>query len=90
MTVFSGVKCPVIGRVSLDAITVKIPECLEKEETLTLMTADYDPDTSIVGIAEQMGTLSSDVAARLGVRYPRVYTHRDKYLVIKALQSESY
>ena len=74
----------------MDAITVQLPEAIDTGETFTLMSADYDMDTSAVGIAAQVGTITYEVTTRLSVRYPRVYTHAGSHIVINALQSESY
>lgn len=85
-----GAKCPVIGRVSMDAITVQVPEELEPYETFTLMSADFDQDTSATGIAQHLGTIAYEVGTRLSVRYPRVYLHGKSRVVVPALTTESY
>ena len=87
----TGEKCPVVGRVSMDAITVRLPELTDKDETFTLMSADYDPDTSASGIAETVGTIAYEVATRLSTRFPRVYTKGGRVKsVVSALESGVY
>ena len=42
----------------MDAITVRLPCCLDDVETYTMMTADFDMETSASGIASKVGTIS--------------------------------
>lgn len=72
-------KCPVVGRVSMDAITIKFPSSilsLDKPDKfdIQLLTPDYDKDTSIQGIANKLGIISYEVGTGLSCRIPRIYT----------------
>ena len=75
MLYISGEKCPVVGRVSMDAITVKLPCQPDDNETFTIVTADYDPVTSVTGIAEAMDTITNEVLIRFGPRLPRHFVN---------------
>lgn len=86
----TGEKCPVVGRVSMDAITVRLPGEPEKNETFTLMTADYDPHSSATGVAARVDTIAYEVATRLSVRYPRLYKCGKISTVVHALSLDSY
>ena len=86
----TGEKCPVVGRVSMDAITVRLPGQPERGETFTLMTADYDPHSSATGVAARVDTIAYEVATRLSVRYPRLYKQGENTLIVSALALESY
>jgi len=90
--IYPGERCPVVGRVSMDAITVRVPADTSLSETFTLMSADYDPLTSASGIADIVGTISYEVATRLSTRFPRLYTDGGKHLdlAVKALSFDSY
>lgn len=70
----TGEKCPVVGRISMDAITVKLPCQPDEYELFTIMTADYDPMISVTGLAKRLGTIENEVLIRLSDRLPRVYT----------------
>ena len=74
----------------MDSITVQLPEDIDADETFTLMSADYDMDTSAVGVAAKAGIITAEVVGRMSVRCPRVYTHAGSQIVVNALQSESY
>lgn len=72
-------KCPVVGRVSMDAITIKFPSSIlsiDKPDKfdIQLITPDYDKDTSAQGIANKLRTISYEVGTRLSCRIPRIYT----------------
>jgi alanine racemase len=70
----TGEKCPIVGRISMDAITVKLPCYPDDYELFTIMTADFDPMTSVTGLAKRLGTIENEVLIRLSDRLPRVYT----------------
>ncbi|MBO1437912.1 alanine racemase [Meiothermus sp. CFH 77666] len=65
--------CPVVGRVSMDQITVKIPAPVGLDEVFEVVTPDFDPTSSLWGWAELTGTVSYEPAVRLSPRLPRVY-----------------
>ena len=88
--IFAGEKCPIVGRVSMDAVTVWLPCCPEDAETYTMMTTDFDPDTSATGIASKVGTISYEVVTRLSTRYPRVYIAGQTLSIVNGLGGDVY
>jgi Alanine racemase, C-terminal domain len=71
--VYAGEHCPIVGRISMDAITVRLPCRPDDRELFTIMTADFDPVTSVTGIADTVGTIQNEVLIRISTRLPRVY-----------------
>lgn len=69
----TGERCPVVGRISMDAITVRLPCRPDLGELFTIVTADFDPVTSVTGISETVGTIQNEILIRFGSRLPRVY-----------------
>ncbi len=65
--------CPVVGRVSMDQITVRIPTPVGLEQVFEVVTPDFSPTSSLWGWAELTGTVSYEQAVRLSQRLPRVY-----------------
>ncbi|WP_027882177.1 alanine racemase [Meiothermus rufus] len=65
--------CPVVGRVSMDQITVRLPEPVGLEQVFEVATPDFDPHSSLWGWAELTGSVSYEPAVRLAARLPRVY-----------------
>lgn len=65
--------CPVVGRISMDQITVRIPGPVDLETVFEVVTADFDPGSSLHGWAEMTGTVSYEPAVRLAARLPRAY-----------------
>ena len=65
--------CPVVGRVSMDQITVRLPAPVGLDQVFEVATADFDPTSSLWGWAELTGTVSYESAVRLSARLPRVY-----------------
>jgi len=76
MVKLGQVNCPLVGRVSMDEITVRIDHL---KETVTLdtvfdvITPDLDPMTSLTGIAKMTGTINYEVATSMALRLPRIY-----------------
>lgn len=67
------VACPVVGMISMDQITVRLPGPVGLEQEFEVVSADFDPTSSLWGWAEQTGTISYEQAVRLSARLPRVY-----------------
>jgi len=57
----------------MDQITVRIPGPVDLDTVFEVVTADFDPGSSLWGWAEMTGTVSYEPAVRLAARLPRVY-----------------
>ncbi|NNK16766.1 MAG: alanine racemase [Sulfitobacter sp.] len=66
---FEGHKVPVIGRVSMDLITLDISGIAQTPEHVQLMGQHQSVDT----VAEFAGTIGYEILTSLGARYDRVY-----------------
>ena len=64
-----GRKLPVIGRVSMDLITVDVTDLAEAPEHLQLI----GPHQSVDTVADFAGTIGYEILTSLGARYDRVY-----------------
>ena len=68
--VFAGdVPCPVVGRVSMDLITVDVTDLPEPPEALSILGRHQSVDT----LAEAAGTIGYEILTSLGRRYSRSY-----------------
>jgi alanine racemase len=61
--------CPVVGRISMDLITVDITGLAHDPETLTILGPQQDVDD----LAEAAGTIGYEILTALGSRYAREY-----------------
>jgi alanine racemase len=61
--------CPLVGRVSMDLITVDVTDLPEEPAYLTLL----GPQQGVDALAEQAGTIGYEVLTSLGPRYGRRY-----------------
>ena len=61
--------CPLVGRVSMDLITVDITHLAEVPRTLDLMGPQQGPDD----LADACGTIGYEILTSLGARYGRRY-----------------
>ncbi|XP_064641011.1 alanine racemase-like isoform X2 [Lineus longissimus] len=64
---------PVVGVVSMDAITVRTDSLDDVNKTFYVISDDFDANTSIFARARQLGTITSNIVTDLSVRIPRVY-----------------
>ena len=63
------IPCPVVGRVSMDMITVDVTHLAEVPEHLTLI----GPAQGVDAVAEAAGTIGYEILTSLGARYKRRY-----------------
>mgnify|MGYP001170640951 FL=1 len=67
---YSGsIKCAIVGRVSMDLITVDISALPNDPVTLQIIGLSQ----SIDDLAKQLGTIGYEILTSLGSRYERVY-----------------
>ncbi len=64
-----GVACPVVGRVSMDLITVDVTGLADVPSALDLIC----PQQPIDKVADYAGTIGYEILTSLGARYPRTY-----------------
>lgn len=64
-----GVDCPVIGRVSMDLITVDVTDLDHAPEALEILNAQQQVDD----LADNAGTIGYEILTSLGRRYKRSY-----------------
>ena len=64
------IPCPVIGRISMDLITVDVTDLGEDPEVLTLINEDQTVDR----MAAAAGTIGYEILTSLGHRYARTYS----------------
>ena len=70
MAYAEGTPCPVVGRISMDLITVDVTDLPEVPATLTVMNEQQTVDK----LAEAAGTIGYEVLTSLGHRYARTYS----------------
>jgi alanine racemase len=63
------IPCPVVGRVSMDMITVDITHLREMPKVLNIL----GPHQSVDDLADAAGTISYEILTNLGARYARRY-----------------
>lgn len=62
--------CPIVGRVSMDLITVDVTHLKDVPDALTII----GPDQSVDDLADAAGTIGYEILTSLGARYARRYT----------------
>ncbi|KGB81612.1 alanine racemase [Rhodovulum sp. NI22] len=67
---FDGVPCAIVGRVSMDLITVDISHLAAAPKALDIL----GPDQSVDDLADAAGTIGYEILTSLGGRYKRLYT----------------
>lgn len=68
-----GQRCPIVGRVSMDQITVKLPQSYPLGTKVTLIGSSGDQTISATDVAQKRGTINYEVLCLLSDRVPREY-----------------
>jgi alanine racemase len=68
----NGVKCPLVGRVSMDMITVDITD-LNSEVEIGADVTLWGPELLVTEVAEHCGTIGYELLTRMPARVPRIY-----------------
>lgn len=66
----NGQPCPLVGRVSMDLITVDVTDCDDRPEYLTML----GPHQTVDDLAQNADTIGYEILTSLGPRYSRRYT----------------
>ncbi|MBU6156771.1 MAG: alanine racemase [Alphaproteobacteria bacterium] len=69
-----GIRCPIVGRVSMDLVTLDISECPPAAATPGTHVEFIGPSQPVDELARSAGTLAYEVFTRLGPRIIRQYT----------------
>jgi alanine racemase len=72
--VIAGVKCPIVGRVSMDLVTLDVTEVPEREAHAGAAVEFIGPHQTVDELAQAAGTLPYEIYTRLGDRITRHYT----------------
>lgn len=69
----AGQRCPIVGRVSMDQITIRLPQSYPLGTKVTLIGKNGDQLISATDVAQQRGTINYEVLCLLSDRVPREY-----------------
>ena len=72
-----GEFCPIVGRVSMDQVTVRLPEELPLGTKVTLIGRDGEKEITATEIADYRGTINYEVVCLLSDRIPRDYAGKE-------------
>ncbi|XP_069951375.1 alanine racemase isoform X3 [Cherax quadricarinatus] len=78
----TGELCPIVGRVSMDSITARLPEAPEEGEVFQVITDDFDEVTSAVGMARNLGAAVYEMPGNWSTRLARVFSTSGKIVHI--------
>lgn len=68
-----GQKCEIVGRVSMDQITIRLPKAYPLGTKVTLIGQDGEKEITAQDIADHQGTINYEVVCLLSDRIPRYY-----------------
>ena len=70
----NGQFCEIVGRVSMDQITIRLPEKFPIGTKVTLIGQEGDKAISVTDLAQKRGTINYEVLCLLSDRIPRFYS----------------
>ena len=68
-----GQACPIVGRVSMDQITIRLPKVYPLGTKVTLIGTNGDKEITATQVATYRGTINYEVVCLLSDRIPREY-----------------
>ena len=68
-----GQLCPIVGRVSMDQITIRLPKLYPLGTKVTLIGSDGNKEITATDVAAYRGTINYEVVCLLSDRIPREY-----------------
>lgn len=68
-----GQACPIVGRVSMDQITIRLPKVYPIGTKVTLIGSNGDKEITATDVAAYRGTINYEVVCLLSDRIPREY-----------------
>lgn len=68
-----GQACPIVGRVSMDQITIRLPKIYPLGTKVTLIGSNGDKEITATQVATYRGTINYEVVCLLSDRIPREY-----------------
>lgn len=68
-----GQLCPIVGRVSMDQITIRLPKVYPIGTKVTLIGSNGDQEVTATDVAAYRGTINYEVVCLLSDRIPREY-----------------
>jgi len=82
-----GLRAPLVGRVSMDAVGVDVTEAgpVRPGDEFVLIGSQGDAAISLAEVAAVRGSISREVLALLGPRLPRVYVRGDRPVALATL-----
>lgn len=69
----AGQSCPIVGRISMDQLTIRLPEKFPLGSPVTLIGQDGSASISATDVAEKKETINYEVLCLLSDRVPRRY-----------------
>lgn len=69
----NGQRCPVLGRINMDQLMIKLPQHYEIGTTVTLIGTDHQETNHVSDIAQAVGTIGYEILTTIGPRVPRIY-----------------
>ncbi|KXT74625.1 Alanine racemase [Streptococcus sp. DD10] len=69
-----GAICPIVGRVSMDQITVQLPHRYPITTKVTLIGVNGQKEITATDVAEKRGTINYEVVCLISDRVPRIYS----------------
>lgn len=68
-----GQRCPIVGRVSMDQITVRLPQAYPLGTPVVLIGRSGSQEITATDVAEKRGTINYEVVCLISDRVPRLY-----------------
>lgn len=74
-----GCRVPIVGRICMDQMMVRLPHEFPVDTTVTLIGSQKEETISVTEVAGRLGTITYEVPCTISKRVPRVYTPENRF-----------
>lgn len=79
----NGVRCPIIGRICMDQLMIRLSENVSVNSKVTLIGKQGNEYISTDEVARTLGTINYEVPCSIDYRVPRVYVKNQEIIAVK-------
>ncbi len=77
-----GEKCPIVGRVCMDQMMIKLPRKVPVGTQVTLIGTQRNSIISMDEVADRLGTINYEIPCIIGARVPRIFFKNKEIITI--------
>ncbi|MBB5326000.1 alanine racemase [Anoxybacillus tepidamans] len=79
----NGVKAPIIGRICMDQMMIRLPEYVPVGTKVTLIGKQGDAQVTMDDVAQYLGTINYEIPCTISYRVPRIFLKKQSIMEVR-------